>query len=109
LSQGYDTFVLGLSFEPRGGAALGIPVVSTGWPKPFSLHHLGLIFRMQKTAEYLRRAAECRDLARSASASRREELEHMAATFEQLAKVRKRRLQLGEKMDDNSGESDCGI
>jgi len=33
----------------------------------------------------------------------------MAATFEQLAKVRKRRLQLGEKMDDNSGESDCDV
>jgi hypothetical protein len=33
----------------------------------------------------------------------------MAATFEQLAKVRQRRLQLGEKMDDNSGEPDCGV
>jgi hypothetical protein len=42
---------------------------------------------MQKTAEYLTRAAECRDMARIASPNRREELEHMAATFEQLAKM----------------------
>ena len=49
---------------------------------------------MQKTAEYLSRAAECRDMALIASPSRREELEHIAATYEQLAEMRKRRLQL---------------
>src|SRR5262249_42940735 len=49
---------------------------------------------MQKTAEYLSRAAECRDMARIASPSRREELEHIAAAYEQLAEMRKRRLQL---------------
>jgi hypothetical protein len=32
---------------------------------------------MQKTTEYLSRAAECRDMARIASPSRREEREHM--------------------------------
>jgi hypothetical protein len=42
----------------------------------------------------LSRAAECRDMARIASPSRREELEHIAATYEQLAEMRKRRLQL---------------
>jgi len=57
---------------------------------------------MQKTAEYLSRAAECRDLARSASSSRREELEHMAATYEQLAEMRKRRFQLSENLDSDS-------
>ena len=46
---------------------------------------------MKKTAEYLSRAADCRDMARIASPSRREELEHIAATYEQLAEMRKRR------------------
>jgi hypothetical protein len=59
---------------------------------------------MQKTAEYLSRAAECRDLARSASPSRRKELEHMAATYQQLAEMRKRRFQLSEKLDSGSDE-----
>jgi len=48
---------------------------------------------MEKTAEYLSRAAQCRDLAQSASLSRRE-LEHIAAMYEQLAEMRKRRLML---------------
>src|SRR6476660_7216064 len=43
---------------------------------------------MQKTGEYLSRASECRELARSASPSRREELEHMSATYERLAEMR---------------------
>ena len=49
---------------------------------------------MEKTAEYLSRAAQCRDLAQSASLSRRKELEHIAAMYEQLAEMRKRRLML---------------
>jgi hypothetical protein len=52
----------------------------------------------------LSRAAECRDLARSASPSRRKELEHMAATYEQLAEMRKLRFQLSEKLDGGSDE-----
>jgi hypothetical protein len=43
-------------------------------------------------------------MARIASPSRREELEHMAATFEQLAKMGKQRLQRSEKPEDNHGE-----
>jgi len=37
---------------------------------------------MQKTTEYLSRAAECRDMARIASPSRLEEREHMAAIWQ---------------------------
>jgi len=59
---------------------------------------------MEKTAEYLSRAAECRDLAQSASLSRREELERIAAMYEQLAEMRKRRLQISEKLNDASGK-----
>ena len=71
---------------------------------PWQPFHHGLKFGNAKTSEYLSRASECRELARSASPSRREELEHMAATYEQLAEMRKRRLQLNEKVQD--GEKD---
>ena len=57
-------------------------------------------------AEYLSLAAECRDFARSASPRRREELEHIAAMYEQLAEMRKRRLQLNEKVQNASGGKD---
>ena len=55
---------------------------------------------MLKLAEYLDRAAECRDLARTtASPSHRAELEKMALTWEKLAEHRKQRL--GRKVDLN--------
>jgi len=48
---------------------------------------------MLKLAEYLQRAAECRDLARSkVSPNHRAELETMAVTWESLAESRKQRL-----------------
>jgi len=56
---------------------------------------------MLKLAEYLNRAAECRDLARTtASPSHRAELEKMALTWEKLAEHRKQRLN-GRDVDDN--------
>ena len=61
---------------------------------------------MQKTAEYLSRAPEGRDLARSASPTRREQLEYRAATYEQLAEMRKRRFQLSEKLDSGYDEQE---
>ena len=60
--------------------------------------------KMQKVAEYLQRATECRDSARSASQSDRKELEHMAIWFEHLAQMRKHRLERSEKSDDRSGK-----
>ena len=48
---------------------------------------------MLKVADYLYRAAVCRDLARTtASPNHRAELEKMAATWERLAEQRKQRL-----------------
>ena len=57
---------------------------------------------MQKVAEYLQRATECRETARSASPSHRKELEHMAVMFEHIAQMRKQRLERSEKSDDRS-------
>jgi hypothetical protein len=57
---------------------------------------------MLKLAEYLRRAAECRDLARiTASPSHRAELEKMALTWENLAEHRKQRLDRQVDLDAN--------
>jgi hypothetical protein len=48
---------------------------------------------MKKIADYLQHAAECRETARIATASQRQQLEGMAATWEQLAAVRKVQLE----------------
>jgi hypothetical protein len=61
-------------------------------------------FEMMKLADYLQRAAECRDLARTAaSPNYRAELETMAVTWESLAEMRKQRLdrKAGFDADDN--------
>ncbi len=48
---------------------------------------------MKKHHEYLRHAAECRDMARTAPPAHRQQLEQMAETWEQLAENRKRQLE----------------
>ncbi len=47
---------------------------------------------MRKMHEYLEHAAECREMARTAPPSHRQQLEQMAETWEQLADARKRQL-----------------
>jgi hypothetical protein len=55
-------------------------------------------------AEYLQRAAECRDLARTtASPNHRAKLEHMAVTWESLAELRKKRLVRKAGFDADNG------
>src|SRR6476620_1757325 len=51
------------------------------------------IFSLKKLHEYLQHAAECRDMARTASPAHRQHLEQMAETWEQLAEARKRKLE----------------
>ena len=51
------------------------------------------IFNLKKLHEYLQHAAECRDMARTASPAHRQHLEQMAETWEQLAEARKRKLE----------------
>jgi hypothetical protein len=48
---------------------------------------------VRKHHEYLRHAAECRDMARTAPLAHRQQLEQMAETWEQLAENRKRQLE----------------
>jgi hypothetical protein len=59
---------------------------------------------MLKVADYLYRAAVCRDLARTtASPDQRAELEKIVATWERLAEQRKQRLnrKVDLDVDDN--------
>src|SRR4030095_1000599 len=57
---------------------------------------------LKKIQEYLQHAAECREMARTASAAHRQQLEQMAETWEQLAPARQRQL---HRMSDNSDDS----
>ena len=52
---------------------------------------------MRKLHEYREHAAECREMARTAPPSHRQQLEQMAATWEQLAVARQRKLLKGGK------------
>ena len=58
---------------------------------------------MKKVEEYLRHAAECREMARTAIPKHREQLENMAMTWERLAEVRK--LQLLKGWDSGPDEN----
>jgi hypothetical protein len=59
---------------------------------------------VKKLHEYREHAAECREMARTAPPAHRQQLEQMAATWEQLAGARQRKLlkaaKTSEKIDD---------
>ena len=62
---------------------------------------------MRKIREYREHAAECREMARVASAGHRTQLEQMAATWDQLAEARARQLAKegkSEEEDDRQPE-----
>ena len=52
-----------------------------------------LVIKIRKLEEYFQHAAECREMARTASPAHRQQLEQMAETWEQLAEARKRQLE----------------
>jgi hypothetical protein len=54
--------------------------------------HKGKGFCVRKLSEYREHAAECRELARTAPPTHRQQLEQMATTWEQLAVARHRKL-----------------
>ena len=56
---------------------------------------------MKNASEYLKYAAECREMARTAPAAHRAQLERMARTWEQLAEARKRRARHTEVSEDD--------
>ncbi len=59
--------------------------------------------RVKKVDEYLAHAAECREMARTASPAHKAQLESMAETWEQLARSRQQQLvRLGRTDDDGS-------
>lgn len=58
---------------------------------------------MRKIEEYLLHATECREMARTAQADHRHQLEKMAETWEQLAETRRKQLDRrsqGTNLDD---------
>jgi hypothetical protein len=62
---------------------------------------------LKKLSEYLAHAAECREMARTASAGRREQLENMADTWEQLAESGRRKLRSLGKTEDDGADLNC--
>jgi hypothetical protein len=57
------------------------------------------VIQMQKVEDYLQHAAECREMARTASRTRRQQLEQMADTWEQLAAARKRQVERRDEIE----------
>jgi hypothetical protein len=56
---------------------------------------------MKTLDEYVRHAAECREMARTALPQHRQQLEEMARTWEQLAEARKRQIEKEGKIEDS--------
>jgi hypothetical protein len=56
---------------------------------------------VKKLHEYREHAAECRNMARTAIPSHRQQLEQMAETWEQLAAARQRQLQKEGKPEED--------
>jgi hypothetical protein len=54
---------------------------------------------LKKLEDYLKHAAECRAMARTAAAAYQQQLINMAETWEQLAAARKRQLEKKGKTD----------
>jgi hypothetical protein len=61
---------------------------------------------VRKLHEYREHAAECREMARTAPPSHRQQLEQMAATWDQLAVARQRKLLKGGKTDNRTDEDE---
>jgi hypothetical protein len=61
---------------------------------------------LKKIQEYLQHAADCREMARTATAAHRQQLEQMAETWEQLAQSRQRELHMSGNSDGLTVESE---
>ena len=60
---------------------------------PICVRGLGKGGWVRKISEYLEHAKECREMALKARADQRQQLENMAATWEQLAENRRKKLE----------------
>jgi hypothetical protein len=56
-----------------------------------------------KLRDLLKHAADCHEMARTATPAHREQLEKMATAWEELAETRKRQLEKSGKTDENGG------
>jgi len=63
---------------------------------------------VKKLHEYREHAAECREMARTAPPTHRQQLEQMAATWDQLASARERKLKKLGRTDEFSLMADGG-
>lgn len=63
---------------------------------------------MKKLHEYRDHAAECREMARTAPPAHRQQLEQMAATWEQLAAARQRKLLKTGKAEEVADDETAG-
>jgi hypothetical protein len=61
---------------------------------------------LKKIQEYLQHAADCREMARTATAAHRQQLEQMAETWEHLAQSRQRRLHVSGNSDELAAPED---
>ncbi len=62
---------------------------------------------VRKYNDYLRHAAECREMARTALPGHRVQLEQMADVWEELAEARKRQLERrGLSVEEDTGEGE---
>jgi len=57
---------------------------------------------LKKLEDYLKHAAECRTMARTAASTHQQQLIHMAETWEQLAQARKRQLEKDGKFEEDT-------
>jgi hypothetical protein len=60
---------------------------------------------VKKVEEYYQNAAECREVARTASPAYRQQLEEMAETWERLAQARRHRLEISKQRLKRAGRS----
>jgi hypothetical protein len=57
---------------------------------------------VKKLHEYIQHAAECREMARTAPPSHRQQLEKIAVTGEALAEARKRKMEKASKPQEDA-------
>jgi hypothetical protein len=62
--------------------------------------------RVKKIEDYRQHAQECRALAKTASIENRAMLEHMAATWDQLADARAEHIARRERLASSESQSD---
>jgi hypothetical protein len=62
---------------------------------------------VKKVDEYLAHAAECREMARTASPAHKVQLESMARTWEQLAQTRQQKLSKKGMAEDDGSDLNC--